>query len=274
MRSLVMEVVSPGRHPIAPPSSEGWRAIPLCGLRPPLNEVVSYRSDHGRLADDCWFVVILAARRGSPRNLHLNSLIKKPKQLELLKSDLRFFGGRLLHGRRRRQRPLSIKDAIHLVLRSSWAFGLNSFLKVHNKNAIEKIIAAAAEKYGVRIYRKAIASNHVHLIIRIHSRSLYRTFIRVLAGKIAAHVMKGQSFKVFRKHLRGDPPEIQGNGQAFWQFRPFTRLLHWGRDYTKCCAYLKQNTLEALGFIGYKPRKNSYGRWIEEILINPRAGSG
>jgi REP element-mobilizing transposase RayT len=189
--------------------------------------------------------------------------MKKPKQFELFKRDLRFFGGQLLHGRRRGQRPLSIKEAIHLVLRSSWAWSVNSFLKPHNKHAIEKIIAATAEKYGVRIYNKAIASNHVHLMVRIHSRPLYKTFIRVLAGKVASHVMKNQSFKLFRRTLRGDPPEIQGKGQAFWQFRPFTRLLHWGRDFKKCCDYLKQNTLEALGFTPFKQRKNYYATSFE-----------
>jgi REP element-mobilizing transposase RayT len=198
--------------------------------------------------------------------------MKKKKQLEFFKSDLRFFGGRLLHGRRRRQRPLSVKDPVHLILRSSWASGLNSFLRPHNKNAIQKIIATTAQKYGVRVYRTAIASNHIHSIVRIHSRRLYRTFIRVLAGKIASHVMKNQSFKIFRKGLRGDPPEIQGKGQAFWQFRPFTRLMHWGRDFTKCCAYLKQNTLEALGFTPHKPRQNYYAKWIKETLLDPAEG--
>lgn len=198
--------------------------------------------------------------------------MKKPKQLGFFKRDQRFFGGRLLHGRKRRSRPLSVKDPIHLVLRSSWATGSNSFLKAHNQNAIRKILVDCARKYGVKVYRQALASNHLHLILRIHSRRLYRTFIRVLSSKIASHVMRGNSFKEFKKSLRGDPPnplEVQGKGQAFWQFRPFTRLLHWGRDFKICGEYLKQNVLEALGFVPYRKRNHRYSQWLNDTFPYP-----
>jgi geranylgeranyl diphosphate synthase type II len=33
-------------------------------------------------------------------------------------------------------------------------------------------------------------------------------------------------------------------GQAFWEYRPFSRILHWGRDYKTACQYLLKNTLE------------------------------
>jgi hypothetical protein len=81
--------------------------------------------------------------------------------------------------------------------------------------------------------------------------------------------MKDQSFKAFKRQLfnqlGGDPPkehlgliEAQGKGQAFWQFRPWSRVLYWGRDYKNCCEYVKQNVLEALGFVVHKPKKHRY----------------
>lgn len=173
-----------------------------------------------------------------------------------------------------------------MVLRSSWAYGTNSFLLLRNKKDIERIILRTSKKYQIKVYRQAIVSNHLHLIIRISTRKNYQTFIRVLSSLIASHVMKMQSFKVFQKSLfknavgAGDPPtvskaieqntsassnrylkalqEIQGKGQAFWQFRPFTRILHWGKDFKNECYYLLKNTLEALGFIPYTKRKNHY----------------
>lgn len=215
--------------------------------------------------------------------------MKKARQLNLFKKDLRYFGGSLLYGKRKSIRPLSTKEPIHIVLRSSWAYGGNSFLLLKNKKDIERIIQRTASKYHIKVYRRAIVSNHLHLIIKISSRKNYQTFVRVLSSLIASHVMKMQSFKVFQKLLfknacggvevkltkqrAGDPPkhldpcelryrkalqEIQGKGQAFWQFRPFTRVLYWGNDFKDSCAYLLKNVLEAIGFISYTERKTRY----------------
>ena len=191
-------------------------------------------------------------------------------QLNLFKKDLRFHGGSLLYQKRKSKRPLSSKDAIHIVLRSSWGYGSNSFLLQQNKPAIQRIILRTSRKYFVKVYRQAIVSNHLHLIIKISDRKNYQTFIRVLSSLIASHVMKMQSYRVFKSLLlknAGDPPspatdagdkylkacsEIQGKGQAFWQFRPFTKILHWGRNFKNCCQYLQRNNLEAMGFIQYK----------------------
>lgn len=198
--------------------------------------------------------------------------MKKPNQLQLFKADLRFFGGRLLHGKRRKIRPLSSKEPIHIVMRSSWAKGANSFLSARNKNEIQKLINVISQKYFIRVYQVAIAGNHLHLILKISHRGNYKTFVRVLAGSIASHIMKKQSFKLFKNSVlnqeRGDPhpgaTELQGISQQFWQFRPWTRVLHWGKDFKKCCGYLRQNVLEALGFIKYKPRKDYYAEWLQQ----------
>ena len=167
-------------------------------------------------------------------------------------------------------------------MRSSWAKGSHSFLQPRNKNEISRLIRVIAKKYFVQVYQLAIAGNHLHLVIRISSRRQhYKTFVRVLSSQIASHVMRKQSFAVFKRFAladkRGDPPnsvtdaglgdhpglmEQQGLEQQFWQFRPWTRVMHWGRDFTGCCRYLTRNTLEALGFIEYKPRKDRYSKWL------------
>jgi REP element-mobilizing transposase RayT len=194
----------------------------------------------------------------------------KPPQLSLFKKDPRFFGGQILSGKRKCRRPLSTSEPIHFVLRSSWAMGPHSFLRPHNKVHIDTLISSLAKEYGIIIYQRAIASNHLHLLVKIKGRKSYVAFIRVLSSKVALVVMKTKSFKLFLKslqNLRGDgakTTEIQGKGQKFWQFRPFCRIVFWGRDFKSCKSYVIQNTLEALGFLAYKARKNSYARWTEE----------
>lgn len=210
--------------------------------------------------------------------------MKKQKQFSFLKPQIKFHGGALLYKKRKVLRPLSSKDSIHFVLRSQWAMGSDSFLVTRNRKAIEQIINRFSKKFGVRIYRQAINSNHIHLLLRITNRILYRAFIKASSGKIASHVMGHQSFKLFskartklKKELKnqipmkqmpeaGDGSKAQQLSQSFWQFRPFSRVVHWGKDFKTCVKYLKQNILEALGFVAYTPRKNYYLKWLTETV--------
>ena len=226
--------------------------------------------------------------------------MKKAKQLSFIKPSRKFFGGALLHGKRKSMRPLSSKDAIHFVLRSQWAMGQDSFLAMRNRKAIERIINRFALKFGVRIYQQAVNSNHIHLILRITNRILYRSFIKAVSGKIASHVMGEKSFKIFSKSRHKTAAKILSEASVpqssqtestqkpkggdgvqdphkafkampllsltFWQFRPFSRVISWGSDFKTCVKYVKQNILEALGFVPYKARKNYYSRWLDETV--------
>lgn len=205
---------------------------------------------------------------------------RSPRQLHLLKPEPRFFGGRLLYKRRKGRRPLSSKEAMHIVMRSLWAKGPFSFRAAANHSAIEQLIKSVSQRYGVRVYRKTIMSNHIHLVLLAGHRESYKAFIRLLTGQIASHVMMGLSFVEFIHQFKdqytesttnGSITEPQGVGQKFFQFRPFTRVLHWGRDFKTCCDYVLKNTLEALGFIPYQPREDSYAKWIRETMDDLKA---
>ncbi len=221
--------------------------------------------------------------------------MKKFKQLTLFPNQQKkFFGGALLYKKRKSRRPLSKKASIHLVLRSEWAMGNDSFLAKRNHLAIKHILMRFSKKFGVRIYQQAISSNHIHLLLRITHKTLYTAFIKAISGQIASHTMGQQSFKVFKtartKKVAGDGskasvnllrnydadpdsdvnrnavnnvPAIHQTPEGFWQFRPFSRITNWGRDFKQCIGYLKQNVLEAFGFVNYKPRKNHYAAWIK-----------
>jgi putative transposase len=199
--------------------------------------------------------------------------MQKSKQLSFIRPQAKFFGGALLQSKRKSQRPLTAKDSIHFVLRSEWAKGRNSFLVAKNRTVIGRILDHFAKKFGVRIYQKSINSNHIHLLLKITNRTLYRAFIKSISGQIASHVMEQQSFILFQKQQqfqeRGDgPPKSKferGKQQCFWQFRPFSRIVNWGRDFKICTMYLKQNVLEAFGFVQYNVRRNYYSAWIKKV---------
>jgi REP element-mobilizing transposase RayT len=194
----------------------------------------------------------------------------KSTQLSLMptRSNKRFFGGALLVGRRKTHRPINTKEALHFVLRSQFAHGKTSFRTSKNQRGITSILKKASIKYGIRIYRQAIQSNHIHLVLKVPSRHAYKCFIAVISGKIASFVMNFMSFKKFVKDLSirdtGEGYKTPHNGQAFWEYRPFSRLLFWGKDYKTALNYLLKNTLEAVGFIKYEPRAKNYA--YEKVL--------
>ncbi len=162
-----------------------------------------------------------------------------------------YFGGSLLVGKRKSARPLSSKCALHLILKSSRAKGSSSFLK-HQKQ-IRFQLDKQAKRFGVRIYRYSNVGNHLHLLIRIHSRREYKKFIRAISSLIQGIVTKtlGANQKKRREKTRREK-------EIFWDFRPFSRVVSWGRDFKIAANYVIKNTLEVLGFIPYTPRKNRY----------------
>lgn len=188
----------------------------------------------------------------------------------------KFFGGALLEGKRKSLRPLSSKDAIHLVMRSEWATGRDSFLASRHLPQVNRILIHFAKKFGVRIYQKAINGNHIHLLVRISIRRLYRAFIKAVTGKIASQIMCGRSFSDYlhakksgsvANSERGYGSVAEKKVQGFWEFRPFSRVVNWGNDFKGCLNYLKQNTLEAIGFVKYVARKNYYAKWLKKTSI-------
>lgn len=197
------------------------------------------------------------------QNLLFTHHMAKLKLLPLPK-NAKFFGGELLHGRRKSQRPLAHGQAVHLIIRSQWAKKRFALTHKNNRSNIENILSSTAKKYKIRIYRFSIVSNHIHIIFRARRRWLYRAFVCSFTGQIAQAVMGNLSFKDFLKGLAGEgvrQERRQHKEQRFWEHRPFTRILDWGKDYQICMRYLLQNTKEALGIIPYRKRTDYYALW-------------
>jgi REP element-mobilizing transposase RayT len=153
---------------------------------------------------------------------------------ELFKEKIpRQFGGARLKSNPKIKRPLSTKYAIHLVLKSELARGNKSFLRARNVDRIDQIVRGRAKKCGVRILHFVNVGNHIHLVVKLHDRQAYASFIRVVTGLIARHVLQAQ--------------RNASKGLKFWQARPFTRLVSWGRDYNRVKRYMEKNREQARG---------------------------
>ncbi len=169
----------------------------------------------------------------------------KEEQLSLFKRKIiRQFGGALLKGNAKIARPLSTKEAVHLVLKSAQAIGTKSMLHTYNVSKIDEIIRTHSRLCRIRIYHLVNVGNHLHLVIKLDDRKEFSKFIRVITGLIARHVLKSQ---------RGAAGESKAAGyekNQFWVARPFTRLIAWGRDYEHITRYMKKNINDAKrGFI-------------------------
>jgi REP element-mobilizing transposase RayT len=138
------------------------------------------------------------------------------------------FGASLLKGSHpKKKRPFRPNLAIHVVVRASNARGGQSFF-AHNK-AIGRVVEAQAAKQFVKLYAVANAGNHLHLLIQAPSQDHLSYFLRAITGRIA-QLVKRQAH------------------EAFWDARPFSRLVSWGRDFNAVARYLGVNALESVGF--------------------------
>ncbi len=165
--------------------------------------------------------------------------IRKPKQQSFSffqKKLPKTFGGQLLEGKRKSKRPLSVKSPLHLVIKSEKAKGNMSFM--NHQTAIARAISAASKKWNITICDKAVNFSHIHFVIRIKSESDYRAWIRELTSEIVRLISAKAGVKL----------------NQFFTLRPWTRILHWGRDFKNAMEYLVLNQMEV---VGLRPAKKS-----------------
>ncbi|MGK5084420.1 transposase [Bdellovibrionota bacterium FG-1] len=147
-------------------------------------------------------------------------------------------GGDHTKGKRKEIRPVDPKQALHVVLRSSRARGELSMLHPRHCDPIQHFTQKLARRWGVRLYRYANVGNHIHLLIQVPSRAVWKRFLRELAGGIAIIVTGAKKGAALR------PNET---GRGFWDHLAFTRIVHFGRDFTGIGRYLIKNLFEAAG---------------------------
>lgn len=143
-----------------------------------------------------------------------------------LKKD---FGGSLLLGKRKTQRPLSFKKPMHFVLKSSKAKGVLSF--VNYRWEIEKLIRAQSEAQGIKIYDMAVNFNHIHILLQLPNKESYQKWIRLLPAGIV---------------------KILKTEQNFFDQRPYSKIVEWGPQFENALNYQLVNQME---IVGLRPSK-------------------
>lgn len=155
----------------------------------------------------------------------------------------------------RKVRPLSSKDPVHLVLRSTKAKGVFGFGHQRNLRRVNEIVRAHCERYGVKLIEYSNNFNHLHLLVKFGSRAVYVRFIRSLTGALALAVSGASKMKSL-KQIFGE--------SGFWDFRPFTRVVRSWRGYRVVRDYVVLNQLEALEILpkrGGRLRDVTAGEW-------------
>jgi len=91
------------------------------------------------------------------------------------------FGGAQLKSHPKRKRPLDSKLPTHLVLRAqrSTMRSPKAFMTVN------QLVHRISRKHGVKVYEYANVGNHLHILIKLRTRSAWSAFIRELTGRIA-----------------------------------------------------------------------------------------
>lgn len=158
----------------------------------------------------------------------------------MLRKENKSYGGELLKTRKGRRggRPLDTRNTMHLVLRSSKAKGEWSFRRPENAIKIRRIMDKFARKNGVKVLSLANVGNHLHFHIKLTNRYTYRPFIRAITAAIAMAIT-GAS--------RWSKP-AQNAKVRFWDYRPFTRVVHSFRAFLNLRDYIQINKLEGFGY--------------------------
>ncbi len=157
-------------------------------------------------------------------------------QSKFFKESAKAYGGELLKKRKAREhgRPLSTRNTMHLVLRSSQAKGEWSFRNKENHEEIAKVVRKFSLKYGIQILKLANVGNHLHFQIKLSNIHTYKRFIKAITSAIVMKITKTNKFNKLEK--------------KFWDYRPFTRVIVGLRDLLSIKNYIEINELEGLGY--------------------------
>ncbi len=168
---------------------------------------------------------------------------RKIQQLDFFGKPRCEHGGDIRKSKRKLHRPLDTRLPLHIIMHSEKAKG--QLALINHQHKINKIIRKWARIYLISIYEIAIVSNHIHILIRGKKKESVQNFFRVITGLIARQVTKAKKGKPFGR---------------FWTNLLYSKLLKGGkRQFQIVREYIIQNTLESLGLIAYRPRKNGTG---------------
>jgi len=139
-------------------------------------------------------------------------------------------GGGKSVGKRKVARPVSTKDPIHIVLKSSRAVGAHSMQRAQHRAAVSAILYKQAKKFFVQIRGYENVGNHLHLEVRATARKEFQQFLKSITCLIARKVTGARRGVKFGK---------------FWDYLAFTRVLKTYTELEILRRYFFANRLEA-----------------------------
>jgi REP element-mobilizing transposase RayT len=146
-------------------------------------------------------------------------------------------------------RSISVKFSMHVVLRSLLARGQWSFVRRGTRQLIQEILDKHAGKSGVELISSGNAGNHLHLRIRVKSKSQYFQFVRAICGEIALKIKRLPRKDLGARELEG---LIKTN---FWASRPFTAIVSTMNYARRLVDYILVNQMEGGGVSRESARK-------------------
>lgn len=169
------------------------------------------------------------------------------------RASLAFGGSLLKNSNAKSARPVSVRRPMHLVLRSSLASGPKSFLRSKYSARIRNIIRKQAQINGVKLYGVANKGNHFHLLVLPRSKKAYANFVRAISGLIARVVTglergKSKSNSTLSKAADLGQRTAALSKKKFWDQRPFSRIIEWGRNFKIAKQKVTSGSLDSIGF--------------------------
>jgi REP element-mobilizing transposase RayT len=179
----------------------------------------------------------------------------RQKQSDFFEKVSPAYGGDLLNTRKGRThgRPISTRNSMHFVLRSSQAKGAWSFTRHRNK--INRILEDFAVRHGVTLKSFANVGNHLHLHVQLTNRHSYKAFIRAITAAIMMAVTGASRWKKVALP------------QKFWDRRPFSRIILGFQAALRLKDYVRINQFEGWGLS--RTRAKFWLTWEKSTAVGP-----
>lgn len=144
----------------------------------------------------------------------------------------------------RKARPISTREPIHLVFKANREVVGSGFRNSKRFQILNQVIRKYSSRFHVKIDHFSINGDHLHFVLRAGKRTLFQSFLKVLAGQIAQRLLKEGLLKPVMKTSGGGLVKL-------WKYRPFTRVVRSWSAYKIVLNYVQLNEKEARGKIKY-----------------------
>jgi len=153
------------------------------------------------------------------------------------------FGGSLLkNSHAKTKRPFRPHLALHVVLKMNPKICDESDPKIFTRkslfvfmNEIDSVLLEQSRRHKIRVYGAANSGNHLHLVIQAPSKMHLNSFLRAFSGRVA-QIVQGEKLEKSRKSFK----------EMFWEARPYSRLVSWGKDLKGLLRYIGINATETV----------------------------